>query len=177
MADEGVRDYRKAKRKACSRLGVSIHRSVPTNLEVEVALEDQLALFASDEIEARQRCYLETALVVMDLLADCRPKLTGAALTGTITSSRPVELHVFPPTFEQVCMVLDEAGLHYDQIEKRKRFCGKRFENIPGFETTALDVDVEILCFLPGAPYPPLSSTNGKSVQSISRKKVRRLLS
>ena len=177
MADEGVRDYRKAKEKACQRLGVSTHRSIPSNLEVEDALEEQLSIFERDSNGIQQRSYLETAMVVMDLLFDYKPKLTGAALSGVITSSRPVEVHVFPPTVEEVCVRLDEGGLYYDQMEKRKRFAGNRFENIPGFDMTTLEVDVELFCFLPGIPYPPLSLIDGKSIQAISRKKVHRLLS
>ncbi len=177
MADEGVRDYRRAKEKACQRLGVSTHQSIPSNLEIEDALEEQLSIFDYDVNGVLQRSYLETAIVVMDLLSDYKPKLTGAALSGVITSSRPVEIHVFPPTIEEVCDRLDERRLHYDQMEKRKRFTGNRFQNIPGFELAPFDVDVELFCFLPGMPYPPLSLTNGKSIQSVSRKKVRRLLS
>ena len=112
----------------------------------------------------------------MDLVSEYSPKLTGAAVTGVITSVRPVEVHVFPSTVEEVCVLLCEAEVPYDQFEKRKRFAGKRFENIPGFEWTVAEVDVELFCFLPEMPYPPLSLVNGKPIRSVSRKKVRRLL-
>ncbi len=176
MADEDVRDYRKAKQKACTRLGVSTHRSIPTNLEIEDALEEQLSIFSKDRPAERQ-IYLETARVIMDAVLEYRPKLTGAALTGVITPSRPVEIHLFPPTYEEICALLDDFGMLYSQIEKRKRFAGRRHENIPGFELTSTDVSVELFCFLPGTPYPPLSPISGKAIQSISRKKVGRLLS
>lgn len=176
MADEGVRDYRKAKRKACLRLGVSKHHSVPTNLEVEDALAEQISIFVNESTRVRQICYLETALSVMDLLPGYKPKLTGAALTGVITESRPVEVHIFPSTFEEVCTILDEKDFYYRQIEKRKRFAGKRFENIQGFELILDDVDVELFCFMPGSPYPPLNPTTGKPVRGASRKKVKRML-
>ena len=175
MADEGVRDFRIAKEKACSRLGVSTHRSIPTNLEIENALEEQLSIFTTNRDAERKR-YLETALSIMDLVSEYSPKLTGAAVTGVITSVRPVEVHVFPSTVEEVCVLLYEAEVPYDQIEKRKRFAGKRFENIPGFEWTVAEVDVELFCFLPEMPYPPLSSITGKPIRSVSRKKVKRLL-
>ena len=175
MADEGVRDFRIAKEKACSRLGVSTHRAIPTNLEIENALEEQLSIFRSDrDIERKQ--YLETALSIMNLVSEYSPKLTGAAVTGVITSVRPVEVHVFPSTVEEVCELLYEADVPYDQIQKRKRFTGKRFDNIPGFEWTVAEVDVELFCFLPEMPYPPLSPITGKPIRSISQKKVKRLL-
>lgn len=176
MADEGVRDYRKAKQKACMRLGVSRHHSVPTNLEVEDALVEQLAIFDSHSTRIRQRHYLETALAAMDWLSIYKPKLTGAALSGVITESRPVELHIFPSTVEEICALLDEKGYPYRQIEKRKRFAGRRFMNIQGFELTLADVEVEIFCYLPGMCYPPLNSATRKPVRGVSRKKVKRLL-
>ena len=176
MADEGVRDYRKAKRKACLRLGVSKHHSVPTNLEVEDALTEQLSIFADETTRDRQRRYLETALTFMDLLSDYKPKLTGAALSGVITESRPVEVHIFSSTFEEICAILDKKRFSYRQIEKRKRFAGKRFQNIQGFELTSADVEVELFCFTPGMPYPPLNPTTGKPIRGASRKKVKRLL-
>ncbi len=177
MADEGVRDFRKAKEKACLRLGVSTNHSIPSNLEIEDALEEQLTIFENGQKESLQQKYLEVALIMMDFFADYTPKLTGAALTGVITSSRPVEVHIFSDTVEEVCARLDETGLQYDQMEKRKRFAGNRFENIPGLDIGALEVDVELFCFLPSIPYPPLSPTTSKPIKVISRKKVRRLLS
>ncbi len=175
MADEGVRDFRIAKEKACSRLGVSTHRSIPTNLEIENALEEQLSIFTTNR-DVEHKRYLETALSIMDLVSEYSPKLTGAAVTGVITSVRPVEVHVFPSTVEEICELLYEAEVPYDQIEKRKRFAGKRFENIPGFEWTAAEVNVELFCFLPEMPYPPLSLITGKPIHSVSQKKVKRLL-
>ncbi len=175
MADEGVRDFRIAKEKACSRLGVSTHRSIPTNLEIENALEEQLSIFKSNR-DAEREQYLETALSIMDLVSEYSPKLTGAAVTGVITSVRPVEIHVFPSTVEEVCVLLNDTEVPYDQIEKRKRFAGKRFENIPGFEWTAAEVDVELFCFLPEMPYPPLSPITGKPIRSVSQKRVKKLL-
>ncbi len=175
MADEGVRDYRIAKHKACLRLGTATNQFIPTNLEVEDALAEQLSIFAKDVVGERQR-YLATALDIMNLFADYSPKLTGAAVSGIITSSRPVEVYIFPSTYEEICAQLDDAGLSYRQIEKRKRFAGKRLANIPGFELHSTEVDVELFCFLPDLPYPPLSSVSGKPIKSVSRKKVRRLL-
>ncbi len=177
MADEGVRDYRKAKQKACLRLGVSMRSSVPTNLEIEDALGEQLSIFLEEPTEKLQQRYLETALSVMQLFTDeYSPKLTGAALSGVITAARPVELHVFPLFVEQVTDVLDRASWRYDMFEKRKRFTGKVYRNIPGFEMALDDVAVEIYCFCPGVPYPPLDFATGKPIKSISRKRLKRTL-
>ncbi len=175
MADEDVRDFQKAKQKACLRLGVATHQSIPTNREVEDALEEQLSLFTKDR-PALHRQYLQTAFEIMNLVAAYAPKLTGAALSGVIISSRPVEIHLFSSTYEEICDLLDESAVDYRQIEKRRRFAGRRFANVPGFELTSTEVDVELYSFLPQMPYPPLNSISGQPTKGVSLKKVRRLL-
>ena len=176
MNDEGVRHYHRAKEKACQRLGVSVRNQFPTNLEVEDALAKQISIFESDKARADKLRYLQTAHVMMQLLHDFIPKLTGAALSGVIASPRPVEIHVFAPTYEEVCATLSGSQQNYNHIERRKRFAKKRFETIPGFELLFNDCDVEILCFLKGDPYPPLSQTSGQAIHTASLKKVRRML-
>ncbi len=176
MAEDGIRDFRKAKRKACGRLGVSTNRSVPTNLEIEDSLEEHLAIFNGDELQIQHRIYLQAAFTVMQWFDHCSPRLVGAALSGTITSSRPVELQLFPDTFEEIGTTLEEGKIRFRMLEKRLRFQREGFRNMSGFEFQLGAIDIEIMVFLPGDPYPPLSRVNGKPVKWGSMKKVRRLL-
>lgn len=177
MAEEGIRDFRKAKRKACMRLGVSADRDVPTNLEIEDSLEEHLTIFTGDALQERQLQYLATALTVMEYLGDYSPRLTGAALSGTITSARPVELQVFADTFEEIGETLTSHDIGFRLLEKRLKFQRTGFGNVTGFEFQSGVVDIEVLVFLPGDPYPPLSRVNGKPVKWGSIKKIRRMLS
>ena len=73
MAEEGIRDYRRAKEKACMRNGVSTVHSVPTNLEIEDSLAEQLSIFAKESVQELHRQYLETACTIMQLLRDYSP--------------------------------------------------------------------------------------------------------
>ena len=175
MAEDGIRDFRKAKRKACGRLGVSTNRSVPTNLEIEDSLEEHLAIFNGDDLYKQHQLYLQTAFTVMQWFEHCSPRLVGAALSGTITSSRPVELQVFPDTFEEIGATLEDGGIRYRMLEKRLRFQREGFRNVSGFEFRLGGIDIEIVVFLPGDPYPPLSRVSGKLVKWGSMKKVRRM--
>ncbi len=176
MAEDGVRDFRKAKDKACTRIGVSADHSVPTNLEVEDSLEEQLSIFSGEAVLEEHLRYLETAYTIMQWFENDSPRLVGAALTGTITSSRPVELQVFPDTFEEVGALLEARGVWFDLFEKRLRFQREGFRTVTGFEFQFDEVNVELIAYLPGDPYPPLSRINGKPVKWGSLKKVRRLL-
>ena len=50
MADEGVRDFHLAKRKAADRLNVAERKHLPSNEEIEAALKQHLALFHGDRL-------------------------------------------------------------------------------------------------------------------------------
>ncbi|MDE0309788.1 MAG: hypothetical protein OXI60_08170 [Acidiferrobacterales bacterium] len=176
MAEDGIRDFRKAKRKACGRLGVATNRSIPTNLEIEDSLEEHLAIFNGDELPDRQQLYIRAAFTVMQWFRHCSPRLVGAAVSGTITPSRPVELQLFPDTFEEIGIALEDQGIGFRISEKRLRFQREGFRNMSGFEFQMDGVDIEVMVFLPGDPYPPLSRVTGKTIQWISMKKVSRLL-
>ena len=176
MAEDGIRDFRKAKRKACERVGVSSDHSVPTNLEIEDSLEEHLSIFSGDELQEQHRQYLEVAYEIMQWFDGCSPRLTGAAVSGTITSVRPVELQVFPDTFEEVGATLEMYDIDYGLMEKRMRFQRDGYRNVPGYEFHHDDIDVEVTVYLPGDSYPPLSRINGKPVKWNSLKKVRRTL-
>ena len=176
MAEEGVRDYRKAKEKACLRIGISSKQFAPTNLEIEDALEKQLAIFRSEEISELHRSYLTVALEIMDLTKYYSPRLTGAALNGAITSSRPAEIHLFADTFEEICCLLEMNSILHTSKDKRFRFANNYFQIVSGMEFLIDDVQIELLVFLPGTPYPPLSAIDGKPIKRASLKKVRRML-
>ena len=85
MAGEGVQDFLLAKRKAASRLGVSVARFLPRNIEIKNALVDYQRLFQSKTQPNQLRALRETALEVMQLLSAFRPYLTGEVLEGTAT--------------------------------------------------------------------------------------------
>ena len=176
MAEDGIRDYQRAKEKACLRLGVSHARELPTNLEIENSLRDQLRIFSYEPLQVKRRRYIEAACSVMQSIEKYFSRLTGAALSGTITSSRPVELHVFTSTVEEFCALLDELCVRYQQFDKRMRFARHGFVTIPGVEFSQFDIGFECYLFVPGDPYPPLSPTTGKPVKGASRKKVERML-
>ncbi len=176
MAEEGVRDYRRAKEKACLRIGISSKQCIPTNLEIEDALEEQLAIFRSEEISELRRNYLTVALEVMELAEYYSPRLTGAVLNGAITSSRPAEIHLFADTFEEICSLLEVNSILHAAKDKRFRFTNNYFQMVSGMKFLIEDVQIELLVFLPGTPYPPLSAIDGKPIKRASLKKVRRML-
>ena len=77
MAEEGIQDFRTAKRKAAIRLAVTDKGAMPDNAEIEQALLDYQRLFHADRQAIRLRGLRETALEAMRFLAHFRPRLVG----------------------------------------------------------------------------------------------------
>ncbi len=175
MAEEGVRDYKIAKEKAVRRVGASAGQIVPTNLEIEESLAEHLQIFQRESVLMAHRRYLRTACELMQLLRAYSPFAVGAVLTGNITSSRPVELHVFCDTIEEVFSLLDKNVRRLRIADKQPRFFSG-FQNISCLELEHLESHVEILAFLRADPYPPLSPLDGKPVRKASLKKIVRML-
>ena len=176
MAEDGVCDFAKAKRKACSRIGVPLTRGIPTNLEIEDGLAEHLSLFSKEKLSEIHDRYLRAAESVMQKLQIYSPRLTGAALSGTITDSRPIALQVFSDTVEDVSSQLSGANIKHRIFDKRMRFFKEGYLRVPAFEFWQDEIEFEVSVFLPGQPYPPLSRIDKKPIKWISAKRVNRLL-
>lgn len=176
MAEDGIRDYAKAKRKACSRVGVPLTRGIPTNLEIEDGLAEHLSIFAKEKLSDVHYHYLRAAESVMRQLKNFSPRLTGAALSGTITGSRPIALQVFSDTVEDVSAQLSALNIKHKIFDKRMRFFKEGYLRVPAFEFWKDEIEFELSVFLPGEPYPPLSQINKKPIKWVSTKKVNSLL-
>ena len=173
--DEGVADYNQARAKACERLGVSGTRQMPRNTEVEAALLDWLALFATDEDRERLLFLRETALAVMRCLAEFEPRLVGSVLKGTAGRYSVIQLHLFSDDVEAVAIFLLNRRMRYRAITRRQ--AGGRREGVPGFAFDWDDVPVEALVFpVDGLRAAPPSPIDGKPVRRASIAKVEKLL-
>ncbi len=176
MAEDGVGDYRIAKRKACSRIGISPKRGIPSNFEIEDGLAEHLAIFSKEKLSEIQRQYLWVAKSVMERLQHYSPRLTGAVLSGNITSTRPVAVQVFANTVEEVSFDLSAEKIKHKIVDRRVRFLKEGYRRVSALEFWQHRIEILVFVFLPGEPYPPLSTTNGKPIKWISRKKVNSLL-
>jgi len=176
MAEEGVCDFQRAKDKACARLGTRKKQDLPTNYEIESELASRLHMYAGRRtIQLRQE-HLDVALEVMELLDGYSPALTGATLSGAITEARPVELHTFAHTPDEVCTVLDRAGVRYRLIDKRIRLPRGGFDFLPTARFVVNQIDVNVFIFPDEASQPALNPVDGRPMKRASLKKVRRMI-
>lgn len=176
MAEEGVRDYHAAKRRAVGRLNLPDEKHLPGNQEVEQALADYLRLFQTEKHGARARQLRHMALEAMRLLARFEPRLVGAVLSGTVTSGSAIELHLTADTPEEVGFFLTDHHIPHEQRDHRLRFGGDRIETAPAFRFIADGVPVELTVFSPvAARETPLSPVDGRPMRRAGAREIERL--
>lgn len=177
LAEEGVRDFHMAKRKAAARLNESETRDLPSNEEIEAALATRLALFHGDTRTRLLANLRRAALELMARLARFEPRVAGALVSGNATQASPVEIHLTADTPEEVRFFLDDAGIPVEDMQRNLRFGGERRVTVPGFRFFAGDAKVEILVFSRAAiREPPLSPVDGRPMQRLNLAEVERLL-
>jgi hypothetical protein len=177
MAEEGVNDFHSAKHKAAARLDQPVGRNLPSNLEVETALREYLELFDGPRRMERLRRLRERALEAMRFFSDFDPRLAGAALSGTVTPSSVIELHLAADHPEQIALRLQEHRIPHDQRERRLRFGGERLLPVPAFSFRADEAVIEVLVFTPVAMREaPLSPVDGRPMPRAGLAEVERLL-
>ncbi|HET7570166.1 MAG TPA: hypothetical protein VFK96_06235 [Gammaproteobacteria bacterium] len=178
LAEEGVRDFLLAKRKATERLGMDPRsRNLPTNREIEDALAEHHRLFHADSHEQRLRELREAARRAMQLLAPFEPRLVGGVLSGLAAEHAPVQLHLFADTAEQVAIHLMERRIQYELEERRLKQPRGEGQHYPQYCFMLGDVVIEATVF----PYnamrqAPASPVDGKPMRRARIEEVEDLL-
>lgn len=177
MAEQGIRDYGAAKRKAADRAGIRDERDLPANREIEAALRDYQRLFQSTTQPQRLRRLRETAVEAMTFFARFEPRLVGAVLEGTADEHSAVCLHLFEDDPSEVLRFLDEHRIPYDEDERVLRLSREHGAEFPCFRFDADDTTID-LTVLPrlNLRQAPLSRTSDAPMQRASINAVRALL-
>jgi hypothetical protein len=119
MAEEGVRDYGFAKRKAVRQLGMGDAETLPTNQEIEEALRTWQALYQEEEQPERIRALRETALEVMEWLGAFSPWLTGHVLEGTAGRYPEIDIELYPDSVKDVEIFFLNEAISYEHRDVR----------------------------------------------------------
>ena len=177
MIEQGVRDFAAAKRKAVERLGLQMHGALPSNSMVEERLAARQRIFEPDEHLDRLVLLRQTALVVMDSLAEYEPRLVGHVLAGTATLNAVIELQVFSDAPESVSATLERQGWDTRTLERRNRLTKSASSRIPAvrFMVEGQEVLVEIYPE-DGIRQAPLSPIDQRPMKRAPRKAVLALL-
>jgi hypothetical protein len=177
MAEEGVRDFQIAKRKAAARLNLAQVKNLPGNDEVQAALSEHLQLFHQADLTRNARRLREIAAEAMRFLAAFEPRLVGQVLSGTVTRTSEIQLHLSADSPEQVGLFLQEHHIPFRLGERRVRFGGDLYKNVSAYHFTADEVPVELCVFdSRAARQAPLSPVDGKPMQRANLREIEELL-
>lgn len=177
MADQTIRNYELAKRKACERLRYTGKQALPGNDEIQAALQTYLDIFRSDSQPALLKKLRSVACEAMVFLRKFQPRLVGAVLNGTADEHAAVHLHVFVDPEEQVLQFLMDHGIAYRLGSSTVTYGGQRQAQITTCEFVAGDIPVILSLFSTlGLREAPRSSVDGKPMKRADIREVEQLL-
>ena len=169
VALEGVSDYLSAKKKAAIQLGLTPNKNLPTNQEIENALISYQGLFQSDKNRQVLLEFRQTALQAMKLLSKYRPLLVGPVVSGTVTRSSEVVLHLYSDDVEQIGLYLNECGIPCSVSEKNLRLDASTSLAFPAYRFVADQIAILLIVFSEkDRNLSPISSITNKPMQTMS---------
>jgi hypothetical protein len=148
MAEDGITDHAFAKRKAARQLGASDTQHLPSNQEVDKALQSYRALYQRDTHPGILRQLREAALGTMRLLADFHPYLSGSVLSGTAGAQSDINLMLFSDDAKAVLLFLLKNKLEFEDGEWRVRVGGHE-EYVPSYTLTGESGELTHIIVLP----------------------------
>jgi hypothetical protein len=177
MAEQGIDDYRLAKRKAAERLGATDIAVLPKNTEIEEALADHQRLFESHTHSSTLRDLRKTALQAMRLLKRFEPRLVGPVLSGTASAHSEVNLHLFAEGAESVALHLLDSNIPHRVAERRLRYDPDRLVSYPVVRFVAGNRDIDAVVFpVNGIRQSPSSPVDGRPMRRADTQELESLL-
>ncbi|MDD2929420.1 MAG: hypothetical protein PHY50_06325 [Sideroxydans sp.] len=135
MSDGGITDYAFAKRKAARQLGADDTHHLPSNEEVDLALQQYRALYQQEEHPSVLRSLRQEALDNMQQLAQFQPYLTGSVLSGSAGMNSDINLMLFSDDAKAVLLFLLKNKIDFESGEWRMRISGRE-ETVPSYTLT-----------------------------------------
>jgi hypothetical protein len=149
MAEDGITDHAFAKRKAAKQLGASDTQHLPSNQEVDDALNSYRKLYQQDSHPDILYQLRAEALETMRLLAPFHPYLTGSVLSGTAGSHSDINLMLYSDDEKAVLLFLLKQNLEFDDGEWNVRTGGHDVA-VPSYTLTGLSGSQIHIIVLPG---------------------------
>ncbi len=175
LAEGSAKNYLNAKTKAIHHLNLPADTRLPTNLEVELALKEHVALFDHEDHEIRLREAREQALEIMLFLEAFGPRLVGPVLKGTLTPGSSIQIHVFADTPEEISVVLENHRIPYQSGSTQLQFGRNNAQLVHGIQFLAGKHTIELFIFSSSHDIPR-SPIDGKSMERAAIKKIKQLL-
>ena len=126
VVEEGL-DFGTAKRRAVKQMGLTARSAVPSNEELERAVEDYIAVFCAESQATELHALRLIALEWMDRLAPFRPHVAGAVWHGSATRNSDIYLQLFCGDAKEAELGLIDRGVRYE------------VRSVPGFQGERVD--------------------------------------
>ncbi len=177
MTEQGIRDFRLAKRKAAERLGIFDDLNLPKNSEVEAALREYQRLFHADTQPQILRQRRTVALQAMRFFKQFEPRLVGAVLEGTADQHSAVCLHLFSDDPAALAIFLHEQGIPFEEENRRLRLTQDKALEFPVYLFSVDDTAIDLtLLPLDQMRQAPLDSIDGSAMRRAAIGAVQKLV-
>ena len=146
IMEEGIKDYLFAKKKAAKSLGLNENVSLPTNSQIDKAIDDFNKIFNPNiDIEFLQQ-FKTQALEVMNIFKNFKPHLMNQLSQGIIPKFPEIKINLFADNLKDVEYVLLNSELTYDFKEVKMNIKeGKPLiKSIPTIYLDNLSIPAEI---------------------------------
>ena len=180
MYEDGVKEYRDAKRKAAKPFGpeksLSLGSHLPSNAEIHEELSRLVRMNEGDVQPERLLRMRLLALSWLELFAPFRPYLVGSVLTGTVTEQSDIDLHLYADSSEEVELFLEERDISYETETVSIRH-GSEFREYCHLYLEDDGIAVECTVYAPSERHQrPKSSITGRPMERADAKRLRELI-
>ena len=146
IMEEGIKDYLFAKKKAAKSLGLNENVSLPTNSQIDKAIDDFNKIFNPNiDIEFLQQ-FKNQALEVMNIFKNFKPHLMNQLSQGIIPKFPEIKINLFADNLKDVEYVLLNSELSYDfkEIKMNAKEGKYSIKSIPTIYLENLSIPAEI---------------------------------
>jgi hypothetical protein len=177
MAEQGLTDFDRARRKAAERTGILDRRSWPSNEAIQEALMTQRRLFRDLGHARGLERLRRDAIAAMRTFEGFSPRLIGAALDGAGPVELGIQLYLFAERPEEVIFRLLDRQIPWQERERSFRYRGGERRNHPIFRFLAGGTPVELIV-LPRVALrnPPLDPVREQPDRGVGLDELERLV-
>lgn len=180
MYEEGVKEYRDAKRKAAKAFGpekaLSLGSHLPSNAEIHEELTRLVRIYEGDAQPARLLRMRLQALAWLELFGPFRPYLVGSVLTGTVREQSDIDIHLFAESPEEVELFLEERNIPFEPETVTIRY-GNEFHDYYHLYLEDEGVVIDCTVYDPAERHrKPKSSITGRPMERADAARLRKLV-
>ncbi len=180
MYEDGVKEYRDAKRKAAKLFGpektLSLGSHLPSNAEIHEELSRLIRMNEGDVQPERLLRMRLMALSWLELFAPFRPYLVGSVLSGTVTEQSDIDLHLYADSSEEVELFLEERDISYEPETVSIRF-GNEFREYYHLYLEDDGIVIDCTVYEPSERHQrQKSSITGRPMERADAKRLRELI-